>query len=120
MLLNQRYKIGNYAFDGFVYKLICTHIFIEYTKIQGYKKYKSTSQPVNIISHLIILTYQKKKATCLAWMKYFFSIVVVTKKFKHRLYEYCYLCRWNRAIEVMHHIDSHRQHILQFSLAKQI
>ena len=69
-LLNQRIILLIHQPDGFVYKLICTHIFIEicilflfvvikifflieYTKNQTYRKYKSTSQPVNIIKSLV-------------------------------------------------------------------
>ena len=48
-LLNQWIMLLIHQPNGFVYKLIGTHIFIEYAKNQMYRKYKSTSQLVNII-----------------------------------------------------------------------
>ena len=47
-LLNQRLILLIHQPDGFVVKLICILIFIEYTKSQRYRKYKLTLQLVNI------------------------------------------------------------------------
>ena len=48
-LLNQRLILLIHQPDGFVAKLICIFIFIEYTKSQRYRKYKLTLQLVNIL-----------------------------------------------------------------------
>ena len=36
-MLNQRLMLIIHQSDGFVYKLICIHIFLEYTKSQSYE-----------------------------------------------------------------------------------